>query len=147
MCVYTHTHTHTIVSLKTKFSIGNLNPAKSLSVTFLSPEAKPYIAFFLRLFRNLEQEHRLNCCFETTVLSGKQCAQERRKQQCKLPQAPPPARKPWGTSVRQAAWQNYTATRVNGFIKYLISCFLLLIYEFWSWRQGPCEYWLWEMSD
>lgn len=45
------------------------------------------------------------------------------------------------------AWQKNTATSVNGFIKYLISCFLLLIYEFWSWRQGPCEYWLWEMSD
>ena len=91
MCVYTYTHT--MVSLETKFSSGNLNPANSLSVTFLSPEAKPYIAFFLHSFRNPEQEQRLNCCFETTMLSGKQCAQERRKQQYKLPQAAPPTRK------------------------------------------------------
>lgn len=95
-CVYTRTHTHygmVWYGMEIKFSSGNLNPAKSLSVTFLSPEAKPYIAFFLRSFRNPEQEHRLNCCFETTMLSGKRvCAQEHRKQQRKLPQAPPPTR-------------------------------------------------------
>ena len=44
-------------------------------------------------------------------------------------------------------WQKYASTSVNGFIKYLISCFLLLIYDFWSQRQEPCEYWLRKMSD
>ena len=90
-----HTRTHTMVSLETKFSSGNLNPAKSLSVTFLPPEAKPHIAFFLHSFRNPEQEHRLNRCFETTMLSGKRvCAQEHGKQQRKLSRAPPPTRNP-----------------------------------------------------
>ena len=93
MCVYTHTHTHHGIPGD---HLPQWEPESSkITISYLSsPEAKPYIAFFLHLFRNLEQEHRLHCCFETTMLSGKQRAQERRKQQCRVPQAPPPTRKP-----------------------------------------------------
>lgn len=103
VCVQTHTHTHFMVSPKTKFSSGNLNPAKSLSVGFLPPETKPSIPVTLHSIRNLEKEYRLSCCFAAEALSCKYSSLKNvgnsgpNSQQC----SPPP--------IQRLCWHKWTS--------------------------------------
>ena len=153
MCTHTHTHTHT-------HSHTPWFPWRQSSPTGTWIQQDHYQLHFCfqkpspaRLFSPFSRERgeriqvKLLLWNEHAIwgVQGAENIGDNSKTPLTLPTAHPEGFA--GTSVLWTAWQKYTATRLNGFIKYLISCFLLLIYEFWSWRQGPCEYWLWEMSD